>query len=91
MTARLTRRYVIRGRVQGVGFRDFTRRRASEIGVTGTVRNLDDGCVEVIAHGNQEQLDALAGFLYRGPHYSEVHGVTEMEHPRVKARDFQVR
>jgi acylphosphatase len=88
---RLTRRYVVRGSVQGVGFREFARRRAQELGVTGTVRNLDDGTVEVIASGSKAQLDALAGHLHRGPLYGEVQGVTESECAPVKARDFSVR
>lgn len=88
---RLTRRYVVRGHVQGVGFRGFAWRRAQEIGVTGTVRNLDDGTVEVIANGTKAQLDDLAGYLHRGPLYGEVHGVTESECAPIKARDFSIR
>jgi acylphosphatase len=77
--------------VQGVGYRAFARVHAQALGVTGTVRNLDDGSVEVIAQGNKEQLDALAGYLHIGPRFGEVHGVSEMEHAPVKARDFTVR
>ncbi len=90
-TLRLTRRYVVRGCVQGVGFREFVRRRAQELGVTGTVRNLDDGTVEVIAGGSKSQLDALAGHLHRGPLYGEVHGVAESECAPLKTRDFTIR
>ena len=86
-----TRRYVVRGSVQGVGFREFVRRRAQELGVTGVVRNLDDGTVEVIAGGSKSQLDALAGHIYRGPLYGEVHGVTESECAPIKTRDFTIR
>lgn len=86
----MTRRYIVRGRVQGVGYREFARRRAEEIGLTGMVRNLDDGNVEVIASGTQEQLDTLAGYLHRGPQFGEVHGVTESEHGPIKARGFTV-
>ena len=49
-----------RGVVQGVGFRDFVRRHARTLGVTGFARNLQDGSVEVVAEG---QLDAVAAFL----------------------------
>ncbi len=86
-----TRRYVVRGHVQGVGFREFVRRCAQELGITGTVRNLDDGRVEVIAGGSKSQLDALAGHLHRGPLYGEVHGVTESECAPIKTRDFTIR
>jgi acylphosphatase len=84
----MTRRYIVRGRVQGVGYREFARRRAEEIGVTGMVRNLDDGDVEVIAAGTKAQLDTLAGYLHRGPRFGEVHGVTESEHGPIKSRGF---
>jgi acylphosphatase len=87
----VTKRYVVRGNVQGVGYRYFAQRCATSLGVTGTVRNLDDGNVEVIAQGNKEQLDALAGFLHRGPNFSHVSGVSEMEHGPIKARDFSIR
>jgi acylphosphatase len=87
----MTRRYIVRGHVQGVGFRQFAGRRAQELGVTGLVRNLDDGTVEVIANGSKPQLDALAGYLHRGPLFGEVHGVTESECAPIKARDFSIR
>ena len=50
-----TRRYVISGRVQGVGFRWFVEREAAQLGVTGWVRNCDNGDVEVMATGTREQ------------------------------------
>ena len=88
---RMTRRHIVRGHVQGVGFRQFAQRRARELGVTGTVRNLDDGTVEVIANGTNPQLDALAGDLHLGPLFGEVHGVTVTECAPIKARDFSIR
>lgn len=69
----------MRGRVQGVGFRYFTQRLAAELGLGGYVRNLDDGRVEVYAVGPEEKLSELAGRLYRGPRWAEVHGVDEQE------------
>ena len=87
----MTRRYVVRGHVQGVGYRAFARVHAQALGVTGTVRNLDDGTVEVIAQGNKEQLDAFAGYLHRGPRFGDIHGVTETEAGPIRARDFTVR
>ncbi|MGD0580760.1 MAG: acylphosphatase [Bryobacteraceae bacterium] len=88
---RMSRRYIVRGQVQGVGFRNYAQRRAQELGVTGTVRNLDDGTVEVIANGTKRQLDALAGDLHLGPLFGEVRGVTESECAPVHARDFSIR
>ncbi len=59
---------VIHGRVQGVYFRLATKKKAGEIGVTGTVRNLPGGTsVEVIAEGDSLQLEALLEFLKEGP------------------------
>lgn len=54
------------GRVQGVGFRYFTWQQANDIGLTGTVRNLHDGSVLIIAQGNEVQLQALRNWLLQG-------------------------
>jgi acylphosphatase len=58
---------IIQGRVQGVGFRAFVYRKATEIGVTGWVRNRWDGSVEVIAEGDHSSLDKLVINLKRRP------------------------
>ncbi len=63
----VTRRFVVRGRVQGVGFRWFVREFAVRAGLTGYARNLPDGTVEVFGRGSAEQLDALADRLRAGP------------------------
>lgn len=68
----ITRRYIIRGRVQGVGFRWFVEKEASAIGVVGWVRNNDDGTVEVLATGTGEQLSALHNCLREGPRASRI-------------------
>jgi acylphosphatase len=73
------RRYFIRGRVQGVGFRYFAQREAVELRVSGFTRNLDDGRVEVYAVGTSDQLADLAGRLWTGPRFSDVRGVEEHE------------
>ena len=65
----------IRGRVQGVFFRAFTEGHARQLGVSGYVRNLPDGSVEVSAEGRKAQLELLAGHLRVGPPMS---GVTEV-------------
>ena len=61
------RRYRVRGRVQGVSFRAFTRVEALSLGLTGQVRNLVDGSVEVLAIGTPEALTSLESWLWRGP------------------------
>ncbi len=73
------RRWLVTGRVQGVGFRAFVERTARDIGVTGWVRNLDDGRVEAYAVGTPEQLDELAAQLHQGPRLSEVRGLEQIE------------
>jgi len=62
----------ISGIVQGVGYRWSCRRAAQGIGVTGWVRNLDDGRVEAVAQGTQEQVDQFVKWCYRGPEEARV-------------------
>lgn len=57
----------VRGRVHGVFFRDFVRRWAEQLKLTGYVRNLPDGTVEVRAEGERENLEKLVGYLKEGP------------------------
>ena len=61
------REWLVEGRVQGVGFRAATRRRARQLGLRGVAENLPDGRVRVIAVGTAEALDELAAWLRRGP------------------------
>ena len=67
------------GRVQGVWFRDFTRRAARELGVRGTVRNCADGTVEVRAWAEEETLDELVRRLHIGPPAARVRSVRSEE------------
>jgi len=69
------RRFLIRGRVQGVWFRASTRDEARRLGLAGCAVNLPDGRVEVLACGNAAALDALAAWLRRGPPLAEVEEV----------------
>jgi len=62
----------VRGRVQGVFFRAFVQRLARQLGISGYVRNLPDGSVEIRAEGEKSQLDVLAGYLRTGPPASNV-------------------
>ncbi len=66
---------VVSGRVQGVGFRAFVVGSAESLGLTGWVRNLHDGRVEVAARGPKRQLTVLAMLLHSGPHGAEVKNV----------------
>jgi acylphosphatase len=77
----IARRFIIKGRVQGVGFRYFAIRAARACGVTGTVRNLADGSVETIAEGSPTALADFRQELARGPSYGHVTAVNEIELP----------
>lgn len=85
------RRYIVRGRVQGVGFRWFVEHSANAIGLRGWTRNLDDGSVEVYAVGSPEQHDELAGRLWKGPSTAVVHGVEQQEAAVEKLSGFYIR
>lgn len=63
---------IIRGDVQGVSFRAWTIQQARELGVTGWVRNKDDGTVEIVAEGNRASLEELAARCQRGPETAQV-------------------
>jgi acylphosphatase len=69
---RLAKRYFVSGMVQGVGFRLFTQRAAEKLRISGFVRNLFDGRVEVLAMGTPEQHKELRSVLERGPMGSDV-------------------
>jgi acylphosphatase len=66
------RRYLVRGRVQGVGFRWFVEREAHLLGIAGWVRNNHDGSVEVLAQGTRDQLSGLHSRLREGPRAARV-------------------
>ena len=71
-STRIFRRYLVTGRVQGVGFRWFVEREAQLIGVGGWVRNCDDGAVEVLASGTHAQLGSLYDGLREGPRAARI-------------------
>ena len=73
------RRFLVRGRVQGVGFRWFVEREAHILGVAGWVRNNPDSSVEVLAIGTREQLAGLRSRLREGPRAARVDNVEEFE------------
>jgi acylphosphatase len=71
--------FLIRGRVQGVGFRWFVHREAADLGLRGWVRNTDVGEVEIVAAGEAETLAELRAELYKGSRGSRVDAVIEHE------------
>ena len=83
---KVARKYVISGRVQGVGFRYFAERRASQLGIVGYVKNCWDGSVEVYAVGDPNSLEEFRSLLAEGPHSSRVTNIAESEEPVDKRR-----
>ncbi|MDW7772544.1 MAG: acylphosphatase [Desulfobulbaceae bacterium] len=74
----MTRRRVhaiVRGRVQGVFFRDYTRQKALELGLSGWVRNLPDRSVETVFEGEREKVEEMLSWLHTGSPMSQVTGV----------------
>lgn len=85
--------FLVRGRVQGVGFRWFVHREAAELGLRGWVRNTDAGDVEIVAAGEAEDIAELRAELRKGSRGSRVDAV--MEHELVESeaetlRDFEI-
>lgn len=75
------RRYLITGRVQGVGFRYFTLSTARRLGLSGWVRNCADGSVEAMAQGEEPQLKSLESSLRKGPSFGFVDKVDIQDLP----------
>ena len=84
------RRFLVRGRVQGVGFRWFVEREAAQLGITGWVRNRDNGSVEIMATGTHGQLNALHGRLREGPRAARVDEVAVSPAPFLEAKSFGI-
>ena len=82
----------VEGRVQGVFFRDNTRRKALSLGLRGWVRNTRDGRVEIVVEGPQEAVERLIEWCHVGPPYAEVTKVSaEREEFRGEFSDFTIR
>ena len=71
----IRRHLIIQGRVQGVWFRDSTRREANRLGVFGWVRNRVDGTVEIIAEGREDKIQELISWCHKGPPSANVASV----------------
>jgi acylphosphatase len=84
-------RFLVRGRVQGVGYRYFAVKKAEALGVAGFVRNLPDGSVEVIAEGADTALATFEEELRSGPSFSRVENVERLEIAARGDRGFHIR
>ena len=81
---------VVKGRVQGVYFRQTAQDKATTLGITGTVRNLPDRSVKIIATGIKEQLDKLIAWCRQGPSRAEVSGIELKEEALREFPDFRI-
>ncbi len=86
----ITRHLLIRGRVQGVGFRHYMAYKAEQLGISGWVRNRSDGSVEAVVHGPQTAVAAIIECAQRGPRASQVSGVSVSDGEGVYA-SFEMR
>jgi acylphosphatase len=86
------RRFAVRGRVQGVGFRAFVLREAHALGLRGFTRNLFDGGVEVVAVGDESDVQRLVQRLHVGPPLARVESVDRTPiDPLPDVAEFQIR
>jgi acylphosphatase len=84
-------RYIVSGRVQGVGFRYFALREAESLGLVGFVRNLPDGSVEVVAEGDEPPLARFEERLREGPGFARVSGIDRIAVPPRGGSGFHIR
>ncbi len=85
----MVQHFVVKGRVQGVGFRWFVQREAAELGLRGWVRNTDDGHVEVLAAGEPDQLEDMQLALAKGSRGSRVDAVIEHQLAESEGADLK--
>jgi acylphosphatase len=89
---RIARRFIVSGRVQGVGFRYFALDAARRDGLQGYVTNRDDGSVEAVAEGDAEALERFERALRRGPSHSRVeHVMVDELTPQMRDTGFDIR
>jgi acylphosphatase len=88
---RLARRYLVTGRVQGVGFRMFVSDRAAFEGLQGWVANRADGAVEILAEGEKEALERFERALWQGPRLARVDDVEMSDEPPAGIPGFSIR
>lgn len=90
-TARTTVLVRITGRVQGVGYREWTRRKAGGIGLAGWVRNCPDGSVQALFDGDAAVVAEMLAACHRGPRLASVTGVSDQPSPAFDGTGFTVR
>lgn len=87
---RVGRQIIVKGKVQGVNFRYHTRRQAQRLGLSGTVENLSDGRVMLLAEGKPGDLDAMVDWCRIGPDSARVEGIEVADCPVQGFREFSI-
>jgi acylphosphatase len=90
---KLRKAYTIKvlGKVQGVGFRFYTQKKAIELGIDGFVRNMRDGSVYIEAQASQEQLENFIQWVRQGPDWARVDDIILQQKPVEDFKDFQIK
>ncbi len=86
-TGAIVRCILVDGHVQGVGYREFTRRVALRLGVSGWVRNRSDGAVEALVRGSPSAVEALVAEMRKGPRFAVVDNLNVTEHRETDGDD----
>ena len=86
-TGAIVRYVVVEGYVQGVGYREFTRRAALRLNVAGWVRNRSDGAVEALVRGSPERVEALIAEMRKGPRSAAVDKLSAIDHDEIAGGD----
>jgi acylphosphatase len=87
-TGAIVRRVVVEGSVQGVGYREFTRRAALRLSVAGWVRNRSDGAVEALVRGSPEGVEALIAEMRKGPRFAVVEKLSVIQRDETDGYDI---
>ena len=84
------KKIIITGKVQGVFFRYLAEKKAQELNIKGTVRNLPDGSLEIIAKGDDEDMEKFIDWCKLGPEYARVEGINIENLPDRKMENFRI-
>lgn len=88
MSKKMVKHIKVSGRVQGVGFRYFTYKKAQEYNITGWVKNCSDGSVEALIAGDEPDVDKMVKAIRNGPPMANVSRITELD-SEAESRDFK--
>ena len=87
----LAKKIIVTGKVQGVGFRYFVKKKAEEIGVAGWVKNTEDGAVEIFAEAEGFKINLLVNYCEKGPSNSRVESVAVQEVTSCENKIFKIK